>query len=57
MTAGGPSDSSNILLYLLWQRRFEQMDIGGAQAITVLLVAVLLVFTISNFLVSERHEA
>lgn len=57
MTRGGPSDSSNILLYLLWQLRFEQMDIGAAHALTVVLVAVLLVFTVSNFLVSERHEA
>ena len=54
LTKGGPSRASAVLLYHLWQVRFENQDVGQAAAITVILVAVLLIFTISNFLVSER---
>ena len=57
VTKGGPSDASKILLFELWQLRFENLNVGAAQAVTVILVAILLVFTISNFLVSERHES
>lgn len=56
VTLGGPSDSSNILLYYLWQLRFEKLNVGAANTVTVILVAVLLAFTITNFLASERHE-
>ncbi len=54
LTKGGPSRASTVLLYHLWQVRFENQDVGQAAAITVILVAVLLIFTISNFVVSER---
>lgn len=57
VTLGGPSDSSNILLYYLWQLRFEKMNVGSANAVTMILVAILLAFTVANFLASERHEA
>jgi sn-glycerol 3-phosphate transport system permease protein len=56
LTQGGPSGTSSLLLYHLWQVRFERLDIGRGDAITVLLIAVLLIFTITNFLVGERHE-
>jgi len=54
LTNGGPSQASNLLLYYLWQVRFENSDVGQAAAITMVLVAVLLIFTISNFVLSER---
>jgi len=44
-------------LYYLWQIRFENQNIGMAATLTVLFVAILLVFTITNFWVSERKEA
>ncbi len=55
MTQGGPSGRSTLLLYHLWQVRFESLDIGRASAITVVLVVMLLTFTISNFLLNERR--
>ena len=55
MTQGGPSGRSTLLLYHLWQVRFESLDIGKASAITVVLMAMLLAFTVSNFLLSERR--
>jgi len=56
ITQGGPSDASTVLLFKLWQVRFEYQNIGVAAALTVILVAVLLVFTISNFVLSESRE-
>ncbi|POQ98789.1 sugar ABC transporter permease [Alkalispirochaeta sphaeroplastigenens] len=58
MTQGGPSNSSNLLLYHLWQVRFESLNVGRSSAITVLLVLLLLFFTLTNFFASERrtHE-
>lgn len=57
LTKGGPSRASTVLLYHLWQVRFENQDVGQAATITVILVAILLLFTVSNFLISERKEA
>lgn len=56
LTQGGPSQASTVLLYYLWQIRFEYQDVGKASAITVILIALLLIFTVSNFLISERKE-
>ncbi len=56
LTQGGPSMASNVLLYYLWQIRFENQDVGKASAVTVVLILLLLVFTVSNFWLSERKE-
>ena len=55
LTRGGPSMASTTLLYWLWQVRFEYQDVGKSAALTVILVAVLLVFTVTNFALSERR--
>jgi sn-glycerol 3-phosphate transport system permease protein len=57
LTNGGPSRSSTVLLFELWLQRFEYQDIGISAAITVIFVVVLLAFTVTNFVVSERKEA
>jgi len=57
LTSGGPSRASSVLLFTLWQERFENQDIGISAAITIIFVIVLLAFTITNFLVSEKKEA
>jgi sn-glycerol 3-phosphate transport system permease protein len=56
LTKGGPSLASTVLLYYLWQTRFENLDIGKSAAITIILIAFLLMFTITNFALSERRE-
>ncbi len=56
MTSGGPSGSSTLLLYELWQVRFDQLNLGHASAITVILIFILLLFTVTNFLFQERKE-
>ena len=57
LTSGGPSRASSVLLFELWQQRFEFQDIGKSAAITVIFVVILLFFTITNFVTSERKEA
>jgi sn-glycerol 3-phosphate transport system permease protein len=54
LTNGGPSQASSVLLFYLWHVRFENSDVGQAAAITMILIAILLVFTVSNFVISER---
>ncbi|MCA9934725.1 MAG: sugar ABC transporter permease [Ardenticatenaceae bacterium] len=54
LTQGGPSRASTVLLYHLWQVRFENQDVGQASAITMVLIVLLLFFTVTNFLLSER---
>lgn len=56
LTSGGPSRASTVLLFELWRQRFDNQDIGLSAAITVIFVLVLLTFTVTNFLVSERKE-
>ena len=57
LTKGGPSRASTVLLFYLWQERFENQDIGASAAITVIFVIILLAFTITNFITTERKEA
>jgi len=56
LTQGGPAGASSVLLYYLWEMRFEFLNVGAASALTVVLILVLLVFTLSNFLISEQRE-
>ncbi len=50
MTQGGPDNASNLLMYHIYETQFRFQDRGEANAMTVLLVLILLMFTISNFL-------
>jgi sn-glycerol 3-phosphate transport system permease protein len=56
MTRGGPSNASTVLLFWLWQVRFEYSNVGLAATITVILIAILLLFTVTNFAFGERRE-
>lgn len=55
MTGGGPNNATDMLLFNLWQTLFSFYDIGRANAISVILIATLLIFTISNFFYGERR--
>lgn len=56
LTGGGPSRASTVLLFELWVQRFEYQDIGVSATITVIFVAILLVFTVTNLITSERKD-
>lgn len=55
MTGGGPNNSTGMLLFDLWQTLFSFFDLGKASAISVILIAVLLLFTVGNFVFMERR--
>ena len=57
LTSGGPSRASTVLLFDLWLERFEYQDNGASAAITVIFVIMLLAFTVTNFITSDRKEA
>jgi sn-glycerol 3-phosphate transport system permease protein len=46
MTAGGPNNATNLMLYHLFEQAFSFFDRGLASAITVILVAILLVLAV-----------
>ncbi len=55
MTGGGPVNSTNMLLFNLWQTLFSYLDVGKASAMSVILIVVLLIFTVINFGYTERN--
>lgn len=55
MTGGGPNNATSMLLFNLWQTLFSFLDVGKASAISVILISVLLVFTVVNFVYTERR--
>ena len=54
MTQGGPSNASNLMLFYIYETAFRFRNLGLANAATVVLVLLLLVFTVANFAISER---
>ncbi len=46
---GGPNDASNMLLYFIFQKFAEPRNLGYINAITVILLLILMVFTVANF--------
>ncbi len=52
---GAPADRSNLMLYFVFQRYNERANTGYVNAITVILLVILLGFTLFNFLVLERR--
>ena len=53
---GAPADSANLLLYLIFQNISERRNWGYVNAMTIILVAVVLTFALVNFLLFERDE-
>jgi sn-glycerol 3-phosphate transport system permease protein len=55
MTGGGPVNATNMLLFNLYETLFNYLDVGKASAISVILIAILLIFTALNFIYTERN--
>lgn len=53
---GGPGVRSNLILYTIFQTMAERRNWGYVNAMTVILVGMLLVFTVSNFVFFERGK-
>jgi sn-glycerol 3-phosphate transport system permease protein len=54
LTKGGPSDSTNLLLFYIYQQAVENYDIGKASAATLISLVVLLLISWSSLGTLER---
>ena len=55
MTKGGPGNASNMLLFYIYQKAFDQSNTGMASAITVVLIALLLIITCIQFYTQDKR--
>lgn len=54
MTGGGPNNSSNVLVYELYQEAFRFFSVGKAAAISVILFVLVLLITVVQLRISRR---
>jgi sn-glycerol 3-phosphate transport system permease protein len=55
LTKGGPADSTNLLLFYVYQQAVERYDIGKASAATVVSLAILLAVSALALRRSDRE--
>lgn len=53
---GAPNHRSNLLLYYITQRLPEPRNWGYVNAMSVVIIGIVLVFTVTNFLIFERDK-
>lgn len=56
MTHGGPLDSTKTIVYYIYERAFENLDLGVASAASVILLIIVMAFSIVNIFCFERKK-
>lgn len=56
MTKGGPLNSSKTIVYYIYERAFENLDLGFASAMAVVLLIIVMIFSLTNILCFERNK-
>ncbi len=56
MTKGGPLNSTKTIVYYIYERAFENLDLGYASALAVVLLVVVMLFSLINILCFERNK-
>lgn len=56
MTKGGPLNSSKTIVYYIYERAFENLDLGYASAMAVVLLAIVMIFSLINILFFEKNK-
>ncbi len=56
MTRGGPLDSTKTIVYYIYERAFENLDLSMASAVSVVLLIIVMVFSALNILVFEKGK-
>lgn len=56
MTKGGPLNSSKTIVYYIYERAFENLDLGYASALAVVLLVVVMIFSLINILFFEKNK-
>jgi ABC-type sugar transport system permease subunit len=55
LTEGGPSESTNVIVYSIYQEAFENRNSGVASAQAIVLFVIMLALTLTQFLFFERR--
>jgi len=56
MTKGGPLNSSKTIVYYIYERAFENLDLGYASAMAVILLIIVMAFSLINILCFEKNK-
>lgn len=56
MTKGGPLNSSKTIVYYIYERAFENLDLGYASAMAVVLLVIVMIMSLINILFFERKK-
>lgn len=56
MTKGGPLNSSKTIVYYIYERAFENLDLGYASAMAVVLLVIVMIFSFINIMFFERGK-
>lgn len=56
MTKGGPLNSSKTIVYYIYERAFENLDLGFASAMAVVLLVIVLALSLVNVLFFEKNR-
>ncbi len=56
MTKGGPLNSSKTIVYYIYERAFENLDLGYASAMAVVLLVIVMIFSLINIMCFERNK-
>ena len=56
MTKGGPLNSTKTIVYYIYERAFENLDLGYASALSVVLLVIVMIFSLINILCFEKNK-
>ena len=56
MTKGRPLNSTKTIVYYIYERAFENLDLGYASALAVVLLIVVMLFSLINILCFEKNK-
>ncbi len=56
MTKGGPLNSSKTIVYYIYERAFENLDLGYSSAMAVVLLVIVMAFSFVNIYCFERKK-
>ena len=56
MTKGGPLNSTKTIVYYIYERAFENLDLGYASALAVVLLIIVMLFSLINIFCFEKNK-
>ena len=56
MTKGGPLNSTKTIVYYIYERAFENLDLGYASAMAVILLIIVMIFSLINIFCFEKNK-